>query len=191
MKSVFLFTAIFIFCSTNIIGQPDSLSMIRFIQNDSVYRINTENSSIMLKKAPFSIRFFSKAYETESNRLYSAKIIVLQKEDSRISPGENIPAFAPGTGLAAYREGYESAEITNEGHHYLYYENENDKRVDLVSQKDDMLELDWKITAFSFEDKNFPVAALKQKALYFYIFIDRNLDEIIDEGELRAVKVLF
>ena len=66
------------------------------------------------------------------------------------------------------------------------------KRVSLISKKANILELEWNILGFDMSettDRSF--RRMKKSTLYFVIFFDRNIDEIIDEGELKVVTVNF
>jgi len=88
-------------------------------------------------------------------------------------------------------ERYDTIIISNTGHHYLTYENEKEKRVNLISRNQDILQLEWKISAAFYEEKDIPFSDLKLTALYLVIFIDNNLNDIIDNAELKIIKLVF
>jgi hypothetical protein len=86
---------------------------------------------------------------------------------------------------------YDAFVVTNTGHHYLYYENEAERRVSRVSIANELLELEWPVSGASIDDQDIPLTELAVTPLYFVFFQDRNLNEIIDAGELKIVKVMF
>ena len=101
--------------------------------------------------------------------------------------------FEPGTGMApGYNGKYDTLLVSGQSHHYLLYESESDRRVDLISKKANILELQWNISGVNFrQTKDLSFSEMKKSTLYFVIFLDRNLDDIIDEGELKVVTVNF
>lgn len=182
---------------------------IRFIQNDRIIPVNEPINEITLNKEPFSIRYFCRRYNVDRKEFYVAQVAILLKDDNQATVGkklEEITYFEPGTGLAASENGkYKTAFIShpNRGHHYLFYENENRTRVDLISvNKDNVLELNWNIssfyhekndnTTFEFDESNIvPISELNLNELFFIILIDKNLNKQIDEGELLKINVKF
>lgn len=178
-------------------GQENSTTTITFLQGDSLYKINKNTDSIKLDRKPFSIRYFSKQYNEKNEKFYSAQIAVLENpiDTLVIKIGQNtkdIPYFEPGTGMAPGENGmYDTIFITNTGHHYLTYENETEKRVFRISKNKDILELEWKISAAFYEEKDVQFSELKISTLYFVIFIDNNLNGIIDNQELKIVMAIF
>jgi len=106
---------------------------------------------------------------------------------------EDIPYFQPGTGFASGKgKGYDTAFISASGHHYLFYENEKDKRVMRVAtHPGGVLELEWRIFALHHDGEHVAFHELRTDSLYFVIFIDLNLDQVINTGELKIVKVKF
>ncbi len=195
-------TAIFsiAFClviSCNLFAQKNEWnSCIRIIQNDSVFKITKNTDSVSLLKQRFSIRYFGKKYSNKKR--YAAQFAIVENATDTLGltigkSVDSIPYFAEGTGFAAdEKKGYESLFISNEGHHYLTYENEGDKRVDLVvPPKNEWLELQLNVSAFNQAEKDINIEALKQSCLYFIIFIDNNLNGIIDADELKKIKVNF
>lgn len=179
-------------------GQVDSsYNYVIFIQGDSLYKISKEVDSIVLYKQPFAIRYFSKKYEMKNKNFYSAQIAVFDNTDDidRLEVGQHtkdIPYYEPGTGITMDETRvYESAYITNTGHNYLTYENKKNKAVNLISQKGDMLELEWIISKVVYKEKIVKLPDLQLPYIYFSIFIDRNLNDVIDENELKKVKVTF
>lgn len=121
--------------------------------------------------------------------------IMTPQELIKIKTGKKItkyPFFALGSGMApGNNERYDTAFVTNFGFHYLTYENSKNKRVDLISDYKDLLQLEWKIMAFNYKKINYSINNSPLNALMFVILIDANLNGIIDKGELHIVKVIF
>lgn len=193
-----IITTIFILtltCKSN--GQEVVTNKITFLQDDSSFVITKSSGSILLDRKPFRIRYFGKQYDDKNEKFYSAQIAILENpgDTFQLRLGQltkDISYFEPGTGMAPGENGmYETIYITNTGHHYLTYESENDKRADLISKSGDKLELEWKISAAFYQDKDVQFSELKLSSLYFIIFIDDDLNRIIDKDELRIVNAIF
>ena len=190
--SLFLLTI-----SSSCFGQENIINSITFVQGDSLYKINKNTDSIILDRKPFSLRYFGKEYDEKNEKFYSAQIAVLDNPNDTliIKIGKNtkdIPYFEPGTGMAPGENGlYDTIFIINTGHHYLTYENEKEKRVFRISKNKEALELEWKISAAFYEEKDVQFSDLKISTLYFVVFIDNNLNGIIDNDELKIVRTTF
>lgn len=178
-------------------GQEVNPNKITFLQGDSSFVVKGSTDTILLERKPFSIRYLGKQYDDKNKKFYSAQIAVLENMVDSLKlkigqPINNISYFEPGTGMAPGENGrYDTIYITNTGHHYLTYESENEKRVDLKSKNNDELELEWKILAAFYNEKDFQFSELNLSSLYFIIFIDNNLNAIIDKDELKIVNVVF
>jgi hypothetical protein len=188
-----LFMTIF----SNCFGQGNIINSITFVQGDSIYNINKNSDSVKLERKPFSIRYFCKQYDSKNEKFYSAQVATLDNPyDTLIlkigQKTKDIPYFEPGTGMAPGENGmYETIFISNSGHHYLTYENEKDKRVFKISKHKEVLELEWKISDAFYDEKEVQFSELKISTLYFVFFIDNNLNEIIDNDELKVITAKF
>ncbi|TDL99386.1 MAG: hypothetical protein C4K58_05600 [Flavobacteriaceae bacterium] len=183
------------FFSTQMFGQR--INEVTFKQGDETFTISESQDTIVLSKKPFSIVYFGKQYNESKKEFNSARIAVLDSDENTedLTIGQrtkHIPFFEPGSGYAATNEN-EEIIISNSGHHYLYYENENEKRVNLISRNSDLLELEWKIFAvYSYQnEKTIPLSDIEISSLKFVIFIDRNTNQRIDVDELKIVTVNF
>ena len=200
-KSIPQWICVFVFslmASHGLEGQALINNNVTFIQGDSVYVVSADRDTIEIERKPFSIRYFGKRYNTEQRLFYAAQIAVLdnRKDIGVLSVGmsaENTTYFEPGSGMAQNENCNDYIMAVNEsGHHYLIYENESHRRVDLISKKANILELQWNISGVNFrQTKDLSFSEMKKSTLYFVIFLDRNLDDIIDEGELKVVTVNF
>jgi len=186
----------FLVLSLHSYGQ-ESQNNLKFIQDDSTFLISKNIDSISLDRKAFALRYFCRPYDEKRRKFYSAQIAILEnpKDISSLKIGQNtkdIPYFEPGTGMApGANEMYDTIFVTNTAHHHLIYENEKEKRAFLVSRSKDILELEWRITAAFYKERDIQFSELKLKCLYFVVFIDNNLNEIINENELKIIKVKF
>src|SRR6186997_522880 len=161
--------------STILMGQTDTLNDVIFLQGDRNYKITAEYDSIKLDKKPFSIRYYCNKYDESFEKFYSAHIAILPSIDdySSLKVGSNtigIPYFEPGSGIAVgENEMYESAHITNTGHHYLYYEYDEESRVKFISKNGKLLLLEWQISAFYYDNETIQIQDLKLSNLFFAI----------------------
>lgn len=187
----------FLLSSNNIFSQINILSKIKFLQADSIFAINKDYDSITLYRDSFSIRFFSNQYDDKKEKYYATQIAVLSDEKALddIKIGKTLAEFSffdIGTGMApGYNNMYDTVFITNEGHNYIYYQNEKDKRAFLISKKEDKLELEWRIKAANYKEKEQSFAELPFKQLYFIVLSDNNLNGKINKGEINIIKVKF
>jgi hypothetical protein len=179
-------------------GQALINNNVTFIQGDSIYLVSADRDTIEIDRKPFSIRYFGKRYNPEQKQFYAAQIAVLdnRKDIGALTVGmstENIAYFEPGSGMAQNENCNDYIMAVNEsGHHYLIYENESHRRVDLISKKANILELQWNVSGVNFrQTKDLSFSEMKKSTLYFVIFLDRNSDDIFDEGELKVVTVNF
>ena len=199
--SILQWFCVFVFslmASHRLEGQALINNKVTFIQGDSVYVVSADRDTIEIERKPFSIRYFGKRYNPEQKLFYAAQIAVLdnRKDIGVLTVGmsaENTTYFEPGSGMAQNENCNDYIMAVNEsGHHYLIYENESHRRVDLISKKANILELQWNVSGVNFrQTKDLSFSEMKKSTLYFVIFLDRNLDDIIDEGELKVVTVNF
>ncbi|MEY4542230.1 MAG: hypothetical protein RLZZ382_2143 [Bacteroidota bacterium] len=200
-KSIVPYFFVFVFhtmASHLLEGQALINNNVTFIQGDSIYLVSADRDTIEIDRKPFSIRYFGKRYNPEQKQFYAAQIAVLdnRKDIGVLTVGmstENIAYFEPGSGMAQNENCNDYIMAVNEsGHHYLIYENESHRRVDLISKKANILELQWNVSGVNFrQTKDLSFSEMKKSTLYFVIFLDRNSDDIFDEGELKVVTVNF
>ena len=194
----FLLMGLFLTFVIRVEGQALINNNVKFIQGDSLFVVTALSDTIELERKPFSIRYLGKRYNAEQKKFYAASIAVLEniKDIGHLTVGMSTSKttyLEPGSGMAAASDGYgDTLLVTATGHYYLFYETESEKRVNLISKKANILELEWNISGFDLSettDRSF--SRMKKSTLYFVIFFDRNSDEIIDEGELKVVTVNF
>ncbi len=194
MRTVFSFIFILIALFSN--GEEIDRSVVKFIQGNNSFSINKEIDSVVLIKEPFAIDYFCREYSEKDKKFYAAQIAVLSSYDDvkDLHAGqslESIAYFEPGTGMAPDESNrYESIFITNDGHNYLYYYNEKDRRVDVISRHDNFMEFEWPVSKFYINDVDVTIRDIKFDVLYFVILINDNLNSTVDPGELKVVKVI-
>ena len=169
---------------------PDQL----YLYQDGVESL-VKKKSISVSKNNFALRFYLKDYSSKSR--YSARLAAFtdKKDLSYLKEGVSIldiSYFEPGSGMAPDRSGrYESLIFNNNGHHYLIYEDESSKRVKLLEDQGDYKKVEFEISSlFFYHQRNQSyMTDTDLDEFYLAIFFDRNLNEIIDEGELRKLTV--
>lgn len=154
--------------------------------------IRSDSQVMEITEDRFSIRFYNKKHYPEKEEFYAAQIAALTDEKAfrQIQIGQqmdDIPYFVRGSGMAADQEGYEVFFVYNEGHHYLYYENETNKRLELIGQKGDNWRFEFTVDSLWLNDEKLPLQNEKIDELYLVILIDRNLNRVIDKGELSKL----
>ena len=173
----------------------DTLKEISVVQNGKEFKLLGEDCEILIDRDVFSIRFRNKRYDSENKKFYSARVaafvnrLELQEVKSGMSKSE-IKCFSPGTGISPSRSGkYESLFIGKGGHHYLVYENSESKRLKKIDEKDDLLTLEFEINRLFQNGEDEKMSDTELNEFYLAILIDRNLNNVVDEGELKRVTV--
>ncbi len=165
---------------------------IYFIQNGEVKTGSGYEYTVTLKKQEFAIQFFNKEYDLENEVLYAAQIVALSSKEEldAIQVGmqkSETACFAPGTGIAAERDGYSSLIINPTAHHYLTYKANEINRVRKVGEKNGVHKLVFDVKAITYNKVETKVSAAKINTIYLAILIDRNLDGIINKEDLTKV----
>ena len=171
---------------------------ITFVQDGVSYPVTKASDVVVLDRKPFSIRFYGKQYDAETEQFHSAQIAVLDNPadtallKSDLQPVADVPYFEPGSGFATDEAGqYGETYIGNKGHHYLTSEGDSETRTRLISRGGDHLLLEWPVNAFWYQDRAQTPGELSLKELYFVVFIDRDLNNVIDPGERKIIRVQF
>lgn len=190
------FLIIFFFVSSISFAQSFNNEII-FLQNEISKTISTENDEITLRKKAFKIQFQSKFYNSKRENFNGLKITVF-KDDIYLPvieegmPINLIPFFEDLTMVVTDDNGfYSSIFINNYVHHYLFYESDTNRNIQLISKKNEIGLFEWKVDRFYLEGKEFPIESLKENKLTFILLNDFNSNKIIDADELRIVKVTF
>lgn len=185
---------LFLLFETNAQNPNDKISLI---QKNLIIEIQDISDVVHLKKEAFSIRFKQNLTPVESEDLFICQVAVLDnpEDTAQIMKGvlvDNIEYFSPGTGMAT-GSSYDYLFVSNTGHHYLFYEDNKHKRLTIIGQQGNQYEFEWKIKGlYDFEiEKDIPFSKMNVQELYFVIFINKNRNQTVDEGEYTIVKAIF
>jgi hypothetical protein len=170
-------------------------SEIILYQNGNEKIISNGTKSITVDKDEFSLRFYNKKYNSETEKYYATQIgAFLDLNDlEKIKVGmktQDLPCFELGSGMAPDTSGkYESLIFNNSGHHYLNYENSDSKRLNLLKTEKEYRKLEFEINRLYVNNKDISLKETELSAFYLAILIDENLNGIIDKGELTKLTV--
>lgn len=187
---------LFALVSTAVTAQPFRQELA-IIQNSKKEEITSETSTFTLQKAPFTLQFNNAFYNTRREHFFSLQVALIQNEEDLAHieegmPVSLIPYFETGTGMPADESGsYSSAVLNSYGHHYLYYENEQNKSVRLLSKKGTTGQFEWTIDRLYANGRDYPLNKIPLQSLYVVCLNDYNLNGIIDAGELYIIKIYF
>lgn len=177
-------------------GNKDSFNtQLTVFQNGNEQPINNLSETIEIEKIGFSLRFYNKKYNSENKKFYSAQIAAFKdkSEFDKLNTGmskSDLPCFEPGSGMAPDRSGkYETLIFNNRGHHYAPYENSDSKRLNLLEDSGGLLKLEFEINSLYYENKEVEMTETELKEFYIAFLIDKNLNGIIDKGELNKLTI--
>lgn len=189
-------TIILLFVS-NLITAQQFANEITLVQNATSKFISKENDRINLKKQPFTIQFYSKFHNSKKENFNGLKVTIVKNEANlqvieEGNPVNLIPFFEEFSAVLPDSDGFYSAVVISDYvHHYLFYENDANKNIKLISKKNDIGLFEWNVDRFYLEGKEFPIQSLKENKLTFIFLNDFNSNKIIDADELRVVRVQF
>ena len=164
-------------------------------QNGNEYAINDFSESIEIERREFSLRFLNKRYDSKNKKFYSAQIAAFtdKSEFDKIKTGlskTDLPCFEPGSGMAPNKSGkYESLIFNNSGHHYTTYENSDSKRLNLLKESGELLNLEFEVNSLYYSSKEVKMIETDLKEFYMAFLIDKNLNGTIDSGELNKLTI--
>lgn len=193
MKNIF---GLFFLVSAASAAQPFHPGLV-FVQDAFRKEIVSETDFLTLRKEPFSIQFSNAFYNTRKEHFYSLRVALIENEEDLAHieegmPVSLIPYFETGTGISTGEDGfYPGAVLNSYGHHYLYYENEQNRSVRLLSKKDGTGRFEWTVTRLYIGGKDYPLDRIPLDSFYFVCLNDYNFNGIIDTGELHVVNVQF
>ncbi len=179
----------------NLVNINDNGLGIKILQGNKTYDLINQEENITLKKEKFSIQFNVKKYD-ENNEFKAIKIAAVPDESifNSIEQGINCETsvFCSGRSMAGYRNKSYPSLVINDAFHYIYYENEDSRRADLLGIRDDgTVDLEWKIDKVTFADGklDYKLSDIPVNYLYLIAFIDKNMNGITDAGEFTKIKI--
>jgi N-methylhydantoinase B/oxoprolinase/acetone carboxylase alpha subunit len=170
-------------------------TQLTVFQNGTENPISNLSETIEIDKTQFSLRFYNKKYDSENKKFYSAQIAAFRdkSELDKLITGLSMSAstcFSPGSGMAANRSNkYTKLILNNRGHHYAPYKNTDSKRVNLLEDTGKLLKLEFEINSLYYDNKEVKMTETELKEFYLAFLIDKNLNGIIDKGELNKVTI--
>lgn len=168
-------------------------SEIILYQNGNEKIIPKGAKTIEVNKDKFSLRFYNKKYNSETEKYYATQIgaFLDLNELEKIKIGmktQDLPCFELGSGMAPDISGkYESLIFNNSGHHYLIYENSNSKRLNLINDGKEYRKLEFEINRLYLNNIDISMKETELSSFYLAILIDENLNGIIDKNELTKL----
>ncbi|MDB4161776.1 hypothetical protein N9772_05365 [Bacteroidia bacterium] len=172
----------------------DKLEQVYICQNGEEQLLQDK---VTIVKSKFSIRFYNYGYDDKLR--YHARLRVTEhkrnfkknKIGSITNDFSNVP-FSNGWGIASQSNGYKRLWFLENGFHYLYYKNDKDRTVKLIERADNLLKLDFEINNFTIGEGSLNgIEDIPTDQFYLAIYIDRNLNNTIDKGELFKCKLVF
>jgi len=194
MRNFYIIIILFV---SNLMTAQNFANEITIIQNEISKTITKENDHINLKKQPFTIQFHSKFHNSKKENFNGLKVTIVKSEaDLQVieegNPINLIPFFEEVSAVLPDSDGFYSATVISDYvHHYLFYENDTNKNIKLISKKNEIGLFEWTIDRFYFEGKEFPNESLKENNLTFILLNDFNSNKIIDADELRILTIQF
>lgn len=173
----------------------DNYSTVYVFQNGIELPISTQSDTIEIDKSKFTLRFYNKPYDVASKKFYATRITAFYNVSQLpvVETGmaiDSIECFAPGTGMATAKNGgYEALRFNSRAHHYLFYENEENKRVDSIASLGEMFKLEFEIDSLNFMGQLTAMSDIRLSEFYLLVFTDRNQNKIVDEGECRKLTI--
>lgn len=178
----------------------DSFSGLTVIQNGVRKNIENTTTDLTLKKEAFQLEFESAPYDSKKGKFHAVQIAATQNENNLTYFKEGVismdnPFYSyMGTGIANERnKPYPAMYIGDSGHHYIYYEDENDHRTEVsFIRKNKNVRMKWEINKVIIDKKeevNIENAELQK--IYLMVFIDKNLNKAIDSDEYSLLNITF
>ena len=177
-------------------AQEYSTDNIVIKQGHQTFNIYDETQTIKLNAAEFSIEYLNKPYQEKKNLFYAAQAIVTDnKLDYDLQDGtiiESIPGFEAGSGFAAEKNGIVYYPfLSSDGHQYLYYSSNKDKRVEKSGTSASWDIYKWTLKGVYQYDAEMDWNIYDNTEIYILLIIDRNLDGVLQKGEYFNIHINF
>lgn len=184
-----------IFSSGETSSQINELGLI-IQQGKKELSIEVDQSTIALAKEKFTVLFDIKKDDVDAQHYYAARLIadVDPAMFDQFAPGnsfEAIPALSAGTSMAGPKdEPYDCIFFDDQAHHYIFYNDEMEKRANLISKKENgKVQLGFEVENYCMQDFEINIKNSNLEKLYFVFLIDENLNNILEEGEYVKLTV--
>jgi len=165
-------------------------------QGNKTFTINEADQTITLRPEEFSIEYLNKPYQEKKNLFYAAQALVTDSSaDVNFQEGikiESIPYFEPGSGFAAEKnQVIYYPFLSYDGHQYLYYVSNNEKRVDKIGTSGNWDIYKWTLKGIYQYDAEMDWNIYDNDQVHIALIIDRNLDGILQKGEFFNIHINF
>lgn len=202
LASIFisLISLFFLFSSCSIWNKAPKIDAeigFVFLQDDEWTELSENEMELTVRKKAFDFQFLVEQYNADTKHFHAIQLAASKDKDSQYKANigmnvNEVDFFSPGTGLSAGREeGYQHLFLNNDGHHYLFYESENNKRVNLVGKHDNLLRVNFGVNSFYIDGRTELIKDTEIDKIYLTILYDRNKNQIIEKNELRKVTLKF
>lgn len=170
---------------------------LKIIQDGKEFVIQSTEQNINLTKDKFEIIFNLKKDDDIAQKYYAARIVAdvdpdIFKQFEVDKKFEEIPSLAIGTSMAGPKDApYNCIFFDDQAHHYIFYNNEDEKRVNLISKEEDILQVGFDIENYCMQDFEINISNSNFEEIFMVFFIDKNLNEIVEDGEFFKLKITF
>ena len=171
---------------------------VKIQQGDSVYAILKDEEELKLRKEKFTVTFNLNKVDDIAEKFYAARLVA--DIDSEIfnqfeagKTFEEIPALSSGTSMAGpQNEQYDCIFFDDEAHHYIFYNNEDEKRATLMGKDENgLLQLSFDIENYCMNNLEVNITNSNFDTIYMVFVFDENLNEVVEEGEYVKLEVGF
>lgn len=195
MRKIFaLLSLLFVLQSCSIFKSsktPKNINDIYLYQNGKEAIVG---DIIEIEKEAFSLIFWKKK-DIPSEKIFHAIRIAASLDKASFSniqigtEASALPYFALGTGMAGNKTGYSHLRFNDTGHHYLYYESEDNNRLNLIEETDSYQKLGFNISSLFTHLGKEKIEDTDIREFYLAVFQDKNLNKIIDKEELQVLTI--
>ncbi len=195
MKTILSNILSIILLGTVLSAQEQVIQHLWIKQGDESVLIDQPKQSITLKKDTFSLQFWNKAYQPKKNQFYAAQAVIISQDIPDHFEGlslDEVSYFEPGTGFAADSDQNLSYPFfSNEGHQYLYYTSEKDRRIDKIKKHENGNIYNWTIKGLWMDEENYNWETIVTDSIHILFFIDTNQNDVMDKGEYFIIDIIF
>lgn len=165
-------------------------------QGNTTLVIDQKTQNITLKPERFSLEFLNKPYQDRKELFYAAKVLVTDNSSLKnvyeSQSFDDIEFFSPGTGFAAtFDQEHIFPYLSEDGHQYLYYASDSDKRINKIGKQKEWEIYQWNLDGVTIDGDEIAWKNYRIGELYLYFVVDRNLNNRIDPDEHHLIRIQF
>lgn len=177
-------------------AQNYSLNNLFIRQGSRLIEIKQTENIITLHPSDFSIEYLNKPYEEKKGLFYNAQALITGSAvDVSLKDGSEITSiayFEPGTGFSAEKnEVVNYPLLSSDGHQYLYYISNKDKRIDKIGVIGNWDIYSWTLKGVYQYDAEIDWSDYENDQVHIVFIIDRNLDGLLQSGEYYTLHIQF